>query len=79
MTRLARIWRPRNRRRAPETVARRDTHITREQSPLQIGISPQMPGSMPRAEDDAATRERSPSFHDQPGSGKDTSTRHFYF
>jgi hypothetical protein len=79
MKRLARIWRPRNRRQTTETAPRRDTHITHEQSPLQIGISPQMPGTMPRAEDDATTRERSPSFHDQPGSGKDTSTRHFYF
>jgi hypothetical protein len=79
MKRLARIWKARNRRPTAEQPTRRDTHITREQSPLQIGISPQMPGSMPRAEDDAATRERSPSFHDQPGSGKDTSTRHFYF
>ena len=28
------------------------------------------PSSMPRGEDDAAVRERSPEFHDRPGSGK---------
>jgi hypothetical protein len=73
-----RLWRPR-RRPAVKPAPRPDTHVTREQSPLQIGISPQMPGSMPRAEDDRATLERSPAFHDRPGSGNDTSTRHFYF
>jgi hypothetical protein len=46
---------------------------------VHVGISPQLPASMPRWEDDATTRERSPAFHDQPGSGKDTSTRYFYF
>jgi hypothetical protein len=30
------------------------------------GISPQDPGSMPRAEDDDETFERSPEFHDTP-------------
>jgi hypothetical protein len=74
-----RIWRRRDRRRTVEPAPRRDTHVTHGQSPVQIGISPAMPGSMPRAEDDAATRARSREFHDQPGSGKDTSTRHFYF
>ena len=28
------------------------------------------PSSMPRGEDDATVRERSPEFHDRPGSGK---------
>lgn len=28
------------------------------------------PSSMPRAEDDPLVRERSPEFHDRPGSGK---------
>ncbi len=28
------------------------------------------PASMPRGEDDATVRERSPEFHDRPGSGK---------
>jgi hypothetical protein len=79
MKRLARLWRRRDRRQIADAVPRRDTHVTQQQSPLQIGISPQMPASMPRYEDDAATRDRSPSFHDQPGSGKNTSTRHFYF
>jgi hypothetical protein len=75
----SRLWRPRGRRRTAAPPPRPDTHVTHDQAPVQIGISPQMPGSMPRAEDDAATRERSPEFHDQPGSGKDTSTRYFYF
>jgi hypothetical protein len=44
-----------------------------------MGISPQMPWSMPRAEDDRTTLDRSPAFHDRPGSGNNTSTRHFYF
>lgn len=30
------------------------------------GISPQDPDSMPRAEDDEQTFERSPEFHDRP-------------
>jgi hypothetical protein len=79
MKRLARLWRRRDRRQIADAVARRDTHVTPQQAPLQTGISPQMPASMPRYEDDAATRDRSRSFHDQPGSGKDTATRHFYF
>jgi len=75
---LTRIWRPRTRRPVND-APRRDTHVTHEQAPLQIGISPQMPGTMPRAEDDRATHDRSPAFHDSAGSGKRTSTRHFYF
>ncbi|HUE89708.1 MAG TPA: hypothetical protein VMO26_26835 [Vicinamibacterales bacterium] len=76
---LIRIWRSRHPRPSREDTPRRDTHVTREQSPLRIGIAPQMPGSMPRAEDDAATREKSPAFHDSPGSGNGTAVRHFYF
>ena len=72
-----RIWR--RRRPVAETPPRRDTHVTREQSPLQVGIAPQMPASMPRAEDDAKTRDQSPAFRDSPGSGKGTAVRHFYF
>jgi hypothetical protein len=75
----SRFWRPRDRRRIAQPTPRRDTHVSHDQSPVQIGISPQVPGSMPRAEDDGLTRDRSPAFHDQPGSGKDTSTRYFYF
>jgi hypothetical protein len=33
-------------------------------------IGPHDPASMPRAEDDAEVLERSPEFHDRPGSGK---------
>ena len=32
------------------------------------GISPQQPETMPRAEDDEETFERSPEFHDRPPS-----------
>ena len=76
---LTRVWRPRRPLPVPESTPWRDTHVTREQSPVQVGISPQMPASMPRAEDDVATRDRSPAFHDSPGSGNGTSIRHFYF
>lgn len=79
---LTRVWRPRRPRPAADTPTApppKDTHITYEQAPLRIGISPQMPGSMPRAEDDAATRRESPEFHDRPGSGNGTAVRHFYF
>jgi hypothetical protein len=30
------------------------------------GVNPREPSSMPRAEDDAATRANSPEFHDRP-------------
>lgn len=33
------------------------------------GITPQRPGSMPRAEDDAKTAAKSPEFHDDPNPG----------
>jgi hypothetical protein len=33
---------------------------------LEEGISPQNPDTMPRAEDDEETFERSPEFHDHP-------------
>jgi hypothetical protein len=32
----------------------------------RTGISPQEPDSMPRAEEDERTFERSPEFHDEP-------------
>jgi hypothetical protein len=35
----------------------------------RTGISPQDPGTMPRAEDDKETYERSPEFHDRPDPG----------
>ena len=74
------------RRRRPAQVRgrslrlqRRDTHITPAQSPQGVGIDAQVPDSMPRAEDDVATRANSPEFHDRPGSGRNTDTRQFYF
>ena len=80
MTMTARLWRPRRRTpAAPDPVTRRDTHRTREQSPVQPGIDAQIPNSMPRAEDDAITHAGSPEFHDRPGSGNDTAKREFYF
>ncbi len=48
-------------------------------SPVLPGINPQTPGTMPRAEDDEATRATSPEFHDRPGSGRHTADRLKYF
>jgi hypothetical protein len=75
----SRVWRRRNRSRSAETTPRPDTHVIHEQSPSQLPLSPQMPGSMPRAQDEPATRDKSPGLHDQPGSSKEPSTRYFYF
>lgn len=58
---------------------RKDTHITKEDSPVRPGIDAQNPGSMPRAEDDEFTRAHSPEFHDRQGSGKNTADRARYF
>jgi hypothetical protein len=62
-----------------DTVPRQDTHVTHTRAPVLPGISPQAPGTMPRAEDDDATRAHSPEFHDRPGSGKNTAERLKYF
>ena len=67
------------RRASPVATERRDTHVTREQSPVEIGIDAQMPNSMPRAEDDVITRAGSRDFHDQPGSGGNTACRRLFF
>jgi len=58
-----------------EDATRRDTHVRQEDAPVGPGINAQTPDSMPRAEDDAATRAHSPEFHDRPGSGKNTADR----
>jgi len=63
----------------PAAPPRKDTHVTHEEAPVRPGISAQTPDSMPRAEDDDATRAQSPEFHDRPGSGKYTSDRRIYF
>jgi hypothetical protein len=60
-------------------VARKDTHVTHADAPVRPGISPQVPGSMPRAEDDAETLAHSRDFHDRPGSGRDTANRLKFF
>ena len=60
-------------------IRHNDTHLTHAQTPIGIGIDAQMPNSMPRAEDDAATLAGSPEFHDRPGSGKLTKNRQFVF
>ena len=65
--------------RSIASTERRDTHVTHEQSPVGIGIDAQMPTSMPRAEDDIITRAGSRDFHDQPGSGGNTSRRQLFF
>ena len=64
---------------ASDLVARRDTHVRHEGSPVLPGINAQTPSTMPRAEDDEATRAHSPEFHDRPGSGKNTADRQRYF
>lgn len=56
-----------------------DTHLTNAQTPLGPGVGSQSPETMPRAEDDAATRAGSPEFHDRPGSGKHTADRMTYY
>ena len=61
------------------TVLPRDTHVTHTDAPVLPGINPLTPGTMPRAEDDEATRAHSPEFHDRPGSGKNTADRLKYF
>jgi hypothetical protein len=58
---------------------RHDTHVTKEQSPVGVGVDAQMPNTMPRGEDDIATRAGSRDFHDQAGSGHDTSRRQLFF
>ena len=63
----------------PDIVPRRDTHVTHKGSPVLPGISPQTPGTMPRAEDDETTRANSPDFHDRPGSGRHTADRLKWF
>ena len=60
-------------------AAHKDTHVTHEGSPVLPGISPQTPGSMPRAEDDAETLADSLDFHDRPGSGRHTADRLKFF
>lgn len=64
---------------ATDPAPRRDTHIRAVDAPVRPGINAQTPGSMPRAEDDEATRAHSPEFHDRPGSGKHTADRLRYF
>ena len=62
-----------------DAVPRRDTQVRDSGSLVLPGISPLTPGTMPRAEDDEATRANSPEFHDRPGSGKNTADRLKYF
>ena len=57
----------------------RDTHVTKEQSRVGVGMDAQMPNTMPRGEDDVATRAGSRDFHDQPGSGNDIARRRRFF
>ena len=58
---------------------RHDTHVTHEQSPVGAGVGTNTPSSMPRAEDDDATRAGSPEFNDRPGSGKHIADRMRYY
>ena len=63
----------------PDTVPYIDTHVTHQGAPVLPGINAQTPGTMPRAEDDKATRANSPEFHDRAGSGKHTANRLKFF
>jgi hypothetical protein len=63
----------------PIKLTRPDTHMTSRDAPDRPGINAQTPDSMPRAEDDVATRANSPEFHDRKGSGKNTADRKKYF
>ena len=63
----------------PDAPLHTDTHVTHQDAPVRPGINAQTPNSMPRAEDDEATRAQSPEFHDRPGSGKHTSDRQIHF
>ena len=56
-----------------------DTHIRHEDAPDGPGIDAQNPDSMPRAEDDAATRAQSPGFHDRAGAGNTRRTARSIF
>jgi hypothetical protein len=62
-----------------DTVPRTDIHVAHTGAPVLPGINALTPGTMPRAEDDEATRAHSPEFHDRPGSGKNTADRLKYF
>ena len=62
-----------------DPLRRTDTHVAKEDSPERPGINAQTPDSMPRAEDDEATRANSPEFHDRPGSGRHTADKDKYF
>jgi hypothetical protein len=68
-----------HRRMKKSLPPRHDTHITAAQAPDRPGINAQTPGTMPRGEDDASTREHSPEFHDRPGSGRHIADRHKIF
>ena len=54
-------------------------HVTHAGAQVLPGINAQTPGTMPRAEDDVATRAHSPEFHDRPGSGRYVADRLKYF
>ena len=64
---------------APAPGPHHDTHVTKEQSPVGVGIDAQSPNTMPRAEDDATTRAGDRDVHDQAGSGDDISRRRLFF
>jgi hypothetical protein len=65
----------RRRARTVEPNTPKDTHVTHAQAPVRPGINAQTPITMPRGEDDDATRAHSPEFNDRPGSGKRTADR----
>ena len=63
----------------PNAALPKVTHLRHDDAPVRPGINAQTPSSMPRAEDDEATRAHSPEFNDRPGSGKHTADRLTHF
>jgi hypothetical protein len=72
-------FRRRARTVGPNTTVPKDTHVTYDEAPVRPGINAQTPSTMPRGEDDDATRAHSPEFNDRPGSGKHTADRLTFF
>jgi hypothetical protein len=67
------------RRHASRASHHEARHVTHDDAPVLPGISPLTIPTMPRAEDDDATRAGSYEFHDRPGSGRHTTERLEHF
>ncbi len=60
----------------PSTTDAADTSGAASPPSEHRGISPEDPGSMPRAEDDQSTFDNSPEFHDRPDPGPNVGREH---